>query len=185
MSTLNWGELMREAKASGGVSSYEPLPDGDYELKVLESVIKTTKNGKLMFSTKNEVQGGAHARRLVWDNLVVSNENPDAMGIFFRKMGSLGLGQAFFDQEPSEEQIASAMVGRTFRGTLGTKDYQGKKSNEIRNYMPAGLALGSPAPAVASAPAPAPAPAAAPAPAPKAAAPAAPAAPWPARAPGR
>ena len=159
MSTLNWGELMREAKASGGVSSYEPLPDGDYELKVLESVIKTTSTGKLMFSTKNEIQGGAHARRLVWDNLVVSNDNSSAMGIFFGKMGSLGLGQPFFDQEPSTEQIAAAMVGRTFRGTLGTKEYQGKKSNEIRRYMPAGLAVGSPTPAVASAPAPAPAPA--------------------------
>jgi len=174
MSQLNWGELIKEASASGG--NYEPLPDGDYELKVLESEVKQTQTGKTMFKVKTEVQSGPHARRLVWDNLVVSDGNPTALGIFFSKMNALGLGQEFFSQNPANEQIAQAMVGRPFRATIGSRVWNGEKRNEFKRYLPAQLNVASTptaAPMAASAPAPAPAPAAA-APAPAPAAPVAP-----------
>ena len=32
MSTLNWGDLIKEA---GEVASYEALPDGDYDLQII------------------------------------------------------------------------------------------------------------------------------------------------------
>ena len=93
MSTLNWGDLVKEA---GDVASYDPLPDGDYELQIIEATAKTTQSGKTMFAIKAQVTVGAHAKRLVWDNLVVSTDNPTALGIFFRKMNALGLGQEYF-----------------------------------------------------------------------------------------
>ena len=90
MSTLNWGDLVKDA---GDVASYEPLPDGEYDLVVLEATAKVSQSGKTMFALKAQVQSGAHAKRLVWDNLVISPENSNALGMFFRKMGALGLGR--------------------------------------------------------------------------------------------
>jgi hypothetical protein len=168
MSTLNWSELIKEA-ADSGSTSYEPLPDGDYELKVLEAEAKQAQSGKTMFAIKCQVQGGANANRLVWDNLVVSPDNATALGIFFRKMAAMGLTKdAFFDREPTTAQIEQALIGRGFRGQIGSRTYNGQKRNEIKNYYPSSAAAaGAPAPVqTTTAAAPAPAPAAAPAPAP-------------------
>ena len=99
MSTLNWSDLIKNA---GESASYEPLPDGDYDLVVVEAVAKVAQSGKTMFSLKAQVESGAFAKRLVWDNLTVSPDNATALGIFFRKMGALGLTREFFDRQPRE-----------------------------------------------------------------------------------
>jgi len=172
MSSLNWSDLVKEA---GEVGNYEPLPDGDYDLKVTEATAKVSQSGKTMFSLKTEVQAGPHAKRLVWDNLVVSPDSSAALGMFFKKMSALGLNKAYFDQNPSNAQIEQALIGRSFRGQVGSRVWQGSKKNEIKMYyvLPTD-ATATPVAASAPAPAPAPAPvAAAPAPAP-APAPAAP-----------
>ncbi len=152
MSTLNWADLIKNA---GESASYEPLPDGDYDLNVVEAVAKVTQSGKTMFSLKAQVESGAFAKRLVWDNLTISPENPTALGIFFRKMSALGLAKDFFDRAPSNAQIEAALQGRRFRAQIGQKTYQGNKKNEIKNYYPAagGATAGA---AVPPAPAPAP-----------------------------
>jgi hypothetical protein len=41
MSTLNWADLVRDA---GESSSYEPLPDGDYDVVVVEATAKVILN---------------------------------------------------------------------------------------------------------------------------------------------
>lgn len=166
MSTLNWGDLVKDA---GETASYEPLPDGDYDLTVLEATAKVSQSGKTMFAIKAQVTTGAHAKRFLWDNLVVSPDNSAALGMFFRKMGALGLGREFFSSNPSNAQIEAALKGRSFRAQVGSRTWQGSKKNEIKMYYTA-PAAGTAAPVAAAAPAPAPAPA--PAAAPVAAAPA-------------
>jgi hypothetical protein len=165
MSSLNWGDLVKEA---GDVGSYDPLPDGDYDLTIIEATAKVSQSGKTMFAVKAQVQTGAHAKRLVWDNLVVSTDNPTALGIFFRKMNALGLNKDFFATSPSNAQIEQALKGRSFRAQVGSRTWQGQKKNEIKAYYSVAAAASPVAPvaAAAPAPAPAPAPAAAPAPAP-------------------
>lgn len=187
MSTLNWGDMLRDSSAAG--QSFEPLPDSIYDLKIIEATAAKTSAGKSMFKITTEVQTGQYARRRIWGNIVVSPENPNALRFFFDNMAALGIPKDWFSQEPSDEQVASVMQGRTFRGQIGrgTGNYSDK--NEIKKYLPATTAAptASAAPAAQAAPAPAPAPApatspqpqAAPAPAPAPAAPAAPAAPEP------
>jgi hypothetical protein len=165
MSSLNWGDLVRDAKdASGG--DYSPLPDGDYELKVLEATTKTSQSGKTMFAIKAEVQVGPYAKRLVWDNLVISPENKNALAIFFSKMRALGLGDDFFATNPGNAQIEQALTGRPFRATIGSRVWNGDTRNEFKKYFPYASSpvggapvAGAPAPAPVAAPAPAPAPA--------------------------
>jgi hypothetical protein len=154
MTQLNWNELLQAADSSGG-GDYTPLPEGVYELKVVESTPAVTSTGKVMFKVKAEVQSGPHARRLVWDNIVISPENSTSMGIFFSQMGSLGLGKEFFSQQPSNDQITSAMKDRMFRGQIGVRQWNGQDRNEIKRYMPM---VSDAMPGMTSAPAPAPAP---------------------------
>ena len=155
MSTLNWSDLIKEAGETG---TYDALPDGDYDLVVLEATAKVSQSGKTMFAVKAQVEGGAHNKRLVWDNLVVSPDSQAALGIFFKKMHALGLPKEYFMQQPqpSNAQIEQIIVGRRFRAQVGTRTWQGQKKNEIKNYYPA-VAPTTAAPVSAAAPAPAPA----------------------------
>jgi hypothetical protein len=176
VSSLNWGDLVKDA---GEVGNYEPLPDGDYDLVVLEATAKVAQSGKTMFAIKAQVQNGPHAKRFIWDNLVVTPESPAALGMFFRKMAALGLGREYFATSPSNAAIEAAIKNRTFRAQVGSRTWNGSKKNEIKMYYVATANTVPTTAAAAPAPAPAPAPAAAPAPAPAPAyaeAPAAPAA---------
>lgn len=165
MSSLNWGDLVKDA---GDVGNYEPLPDGDYDLVVTEATAKVAQSGKTMFAIKAQVQNGPHAKRLIWDNLVVTPDSPGALGMFFRKMAALGLNREYFAQAPSNAQIEAALKNRAFRAQVGSRTWNGSKKNEIKMYYVATAGAAAPAAAAAPAPAPAPAPAAAPAPAPAA-----------------
>lgn len=173
MSTINWSDLVKQAGSSGS-TNYEPLPDGDYELKVIQAVATTTQTGKVMFKVTNEVQGGPYAKRRIWDQLVVTTDNSKAMQMFFMKVTSMGIPLSFFEAEtpPTNAQIEQALLGRTFRATVGKRLYNGTESNEIRRYYKlqtpaqgvtatttAGAAVPPPPPAPSGAPAPAPSPA--------------------------
>lgn len=186
MSTKNWSDLIKDA---GDTGSYEPLPDGDFDLLVVEATATTSQSGKTMFKVKAQVEGGPYNKRLVWDNLVVTPESPAALGMLFKKFHAMGIGRNYFDTNPSNAQIEATLTGRRFRAQIGSRMYNGAKKNEIRNYFPSAATIAamqgdtaapvqseapaSPPPAAAPAPAPAPV-AAAPAPAPAPAAPSAP-----------
>ena len=172
MSTINWSDLVKQAGDTASSTNFEPLPDGDYELRVVQAAATTTSTGKIMFKVTNEVQGGPFANRRVWDQLVVTTDNPKAMNMFFMKAAAMGLGRTFWDANPTNPQVETALNGRSFRATLGKRTYNGTESNEIKRYFASQAAVETPfaasAPPVAAAPAPAPAPApvaAAPAPA--------------------
>jgi hypothetical protein len=166
MSTINWADLVKQAGDAGGNTNYEPLPDGDYELKVIQAVATTTSTGKVMFKVTNEVQGGPYAKRRVWDQLVVTTDNPKAMNMFFMKASAMGLGRTFWDANPSNAQVEQALNGRSFRATLGKRTYNGTESNEIKRYFPSQTAAAdtSATTAGAAVPPPPPAPPASPAP---------------------
>ena len=48
MSSLNWGDLVKDAGDIGG-GNFEPLPDGDYDLIVIEATAKYLKEGSIPF----------------------------------------------------------------------------------------------------------------------------------------
>ena len=168
MSTINWADLVQQAGDSASSTNYEPLPDGDYELKVVQAQATTTSTGKVMFKVTNEVQGGPYAKRRVWDQLVVTTDNPKAMNMFFMKASAMGLGRTFWDANPSNAQVEQALNGRSFRATLGKRTYNGTESNEIKRYFASQVApeasgaAATPFASAAAVPPPPPAPAPAP-----------------------
>lgn len=183
MTSTNWLDLLNEAKQNGGPQDFGPIPAGEYQLKVKDAETRQTANGKTKYTIKAEVQNGAHAGRLVWDDLIVSPESAGAMGFFFRKMKALGLDERFFATSPTDDQITGALKDREFLGKVIIDNFGGKDRNKIDGYKPLAAANAGgfipPAPQAASAapvapqaapaaPAPAAAPQAAPAPAPAA-----------------
>lgn len=171
----NWLDLLNEAKQNGGPQDFGPIPSGEYRLKVMDAETRQTQKGKTKYTIKAQVQDGAHAGRLIWDDLIVSPESSGAMGFFFRKMKAIGLDEQFWATSPTDDQITTALRDREFLGKVIIDNYGGKDRNQIDGYKPiAALAAGGfipPAPQAAGAPtAPpfggAPAPQAAPAPAP-------------------
>ena len=178
MTSTNWLDLLNEAKQNGGPQDFGPIPAGEYSFKVKDAETRQTANGKTKYTIKAEVQDGAHAGRLVWDDLIVSPESAGAMGFFFRKMKALGLDEQFFATGPNDDAITAALNGRSFLGKVIVDNYGGKDRNKIDGYKPLAAQGGfiPPSPQQAAPPVPQQQ-QAAPAPAPQQAAPAPQAAP--------
>ena len=164
MSSINWADLVKDAGDVAG-GNYEPLPDGDYDLKVIEVKSTVTASGKTMFKLTTEVQGGAYNKRRVWDNLVISPENKNALAIFFSKMAALGLPREFFNNNPSNAQIEASLDGKVFRAKVGSRTWNGDKRNELTKYYVQSNQVAAPVASTAGAAVPPPPPAPAPAPA--------------------
>jgi hypothetical protein len=176
MPLKSWNALIDEA--GDAAEGFDVLPPADYDLKIVKAEAKMASTGKLMFAVTSEVTNGPYKNRKLWSNIVVSHDNPTALGIFFRQMNALGIDKSFFSTNPSDSQVADALLNREYRGQVAIKNWQGSDRNEIKGYYPISKTPTSttppPPPVVPQAPAPAPAPAAPVVqPAPAAAAPAA------------
>src|SRR6478736_7715399 len=165
MTTTNWLDLLNEAKSNGGQQDFGPIPAGEYQFKILEAETRQTQAGKTKYTIKAQIQNGAHASRLVWDDLIVSPESAGAMGFFFRKMKAIGLDENFFATQPNDDQITAALKDRAFLGKVIIDNYGGKERNKIDGYKPIASASAAgfiPPSPQAAAPVPQAAPAAAP-----------------------
>lgn len=171
MSSTNWSDIFEEG-AKSGVG--QPLPAADYPVRVETAEFTLTSNEKKMWKVKFEVTAGASAGRKIWNNFVLSPESAAALSFFTQHMTALGLTKEYFAQNPTDEQVADALVGREAVVTLIQKPRpDGAPGNEVKAVKPAGTPVAPSVPAPTAAPA-APAP---PVPAPAPAAPAAPAVP--------
>jgi uncharacterized protein DUF669 len=128
-----WSTLLNDAEDGGG---WDVLPAADYDLKVIKSEATQSGSGKLMYRVTHEVINGPYLGRKVFDQIVVVPDNPTALSIFFRKMGAMGIDKQFFAQNPSDHQVAEALLGKTFRGQVAIRQYQGQDKNEVKNYAP-------------------------------------------------
>lgn len=72
--------------------TFEPLPAGEYQMQVIESEIKPTKEntGQMLVLTL-EVLSGPHENRKVWDRLNIVNQNADTQRIAQRALADLCL----------------------------------------------------------------------------------------------
>lgn len=72
------------------VDQYEAVPAGDYEAMVVDTTMKTTKDGGGQYlELKLEIQAGQHQGRQLWDRLNLVNRNPKAVEIAQKQMSQL------------------------------------------------------------------------------------------------
>lgn len=122
--------------AQAEAPSFEPLPDGTYDFFVEKAEHRKSAKGKDGYNITAIVETGPYKKRKVFETFWISPESNAAMGIFFRQMGNLGLGNAFWDSEPDDDKIVAELAGKRFQGTVTTEEYQGKKNNRINGVNP-------------------------------------------------
>lgn len=140
MATASFSDLMKAAEDAG----FSNCPPGTYDVRVVAGEAKQTSAGKDMIVVKFEITGGPHGGRKVPNNFVISPENATALGFFFRHMRALGLDAAYFNQNPSPQQVASALIGRMCRIEVGTRVWNGEEREDVKKIMPPAAGAAAP-----------------------------------------
>lgn len=127
--------MLKDAESE--TKSFDPMPDGTYDLVVEKAEHRTSAKGKDGYNITAVVENGPYKNRKVFETFWISPDSPAALGIFFRQMRDLGLDNSFWASDPSNEQIVAALKGRRFQGTVNTEEYNGKKNNRIQGVAKA------------------------------------------------
>lgn len=149
MGSINWKSYIKAAEEAGeSLAEFTPVPADKYEVKVLEAkATKTKSTGKDMIVVTFVIEGGAHAGRRLWSNLVVSPESEQSMGILVRQLSTLG-ALPLLESGASFEQIAAGLKGGRANVNVIVGEYQGKPKNEIKGIY---ASKGAPDPATQAA----------------------------------
>jgi hypothetical protein len=75
-----------------GSPDFEPLPKGSYVACIVDAKVGALKSGKGQAILMTwEVEGGAYAKRLIWDRVIVSHESPKAMKFGRQKLKDISV----------------------------------------------------------------------------------------------
>lgn len=164
MSTQSWRQLMDQASAG-----FEPVPAGPYDAEIIKAEYKQASTGKDMWIVQFKVLAGPYANRTIYNQFVLSEDNPNALGIFFRHMAVLGLDGEFFGMLPEgqagHDAIAGAMIGSKAKITVSQREYpkgSGTMRNDVNDVQASQLGANAPVRQIVQAGVPTATPAAAP-----------------------
>jgi len=153
MATARYSDLLQRRRDAG----YELFPIGTFDTVVADA--EKPNKGGMGFIVQFEVTTGPLTERKFknWMTLsdAVIDNYPGLVAVWFKEMAALGLGDAFFQAEPSDEQIIAALKGRPARVQVGRRKKKGS-DEEVEDFK-----VFPPAVAVAPVAAPAPDPMAA------------------------
>jgi hypothetical protein len=143
MTTKTWAELYAESGANS--PQFEVLPVGTYPVFVDSAEATRASTGREMLKIKYKVaEGHPNAGRTIYNNIVLVEENPVAMSIFFRHMAAMGVGENFWAANPSFAQIAVELNGKPCKVAIKHREYNGATQPDVVNILPpdAGTPLG-------------------------------------------
>lgn len=133
MTDIDWAALRQTAD-----DATRPVPEGEYDLTVTKSEVKTASTGSKMIALTLRVEGGPSNGKNIFNNLVLSLENQFALARWFRTLDAFGLDSNWFSaNSPSLEQVAATLLGLHIRGTVSIRQWQGQDRNEITGFAPA------------------------------------------------
>ena len=176
MPAKSWKDLMNDAEQ--GAKEFEKLQPGMYSFVIKDPAkVGETSKGNPKFTINPSVESGPRANARVFHTFSVSDSAFAMKKFFFGDLAVLGLDASFFEQNPTEDQIARALQGRRFVAEVHLeKGNDGNDYERLRNFsaptsappaagVPGGIPAAAPAAPVApAAPQVAAAPAAAPSP---------------------
>lgn len=119
-------DLMKKREDAG----LELFPVGVYDVKVAGAEVKVNENsGRKTFIVQYEVTSGPLAGRKCRNWMTIVEEYPGLVAMWFKDMAAMGLGDDFFAAEPGDQQICSALQGRTCQIVVGRRK-KNKTSDE-------------------------------------------------------
>lgn len=129
---FKFSDLLKAADSSG----FGQVPVGEYDVRVDNAEIRQTGTGKQKIAVRFKVTSGPHNDRSILNDFVLSPGNPNAMAIFFRHMGALGLDAGYFSQDPSLQRVAADLRGREARVKIAMRSWQGVERVSVEQVLP-------------------------------------------------
>lgn len=160
MAEFNYSALVQQAKDSGAATSYDPLPEGEYNFVVEKAEATNSKKGDpQLVLTLKVTDEGEHKNRKLWHRMTFIPGNGVGLAINFRQIDTLG-GTPILEQGGSLAQVAGFLTGKTGLARVIQKEWNDKLQNEVKDIKKgaaaaAGIGGGfNPSPAGFAAPAP-------------------------------
>lgn len=120
----------KAAKAESKGGSREPMPEGDYRVRLLEVEAKESSNGNPMWNWKYEVVEGDFAGRFLWNNTTLVDAAMWAVNQTFEAFG--------VSTDTDTDDLIGEEVGVSVSiGEIGAGANQGKKRNNVESVFPA------------------------------------------------
>ena len=121
---------LTEVEDTGG--SFEPIPEGTYELMAENWEQKTSKSGNKYLKVTYRVQGEKYANRVVWENFTISGANP-TVGISRLKQWMVATGS---DATELNQDAVNNLMMETFMAKIGIeKSAEWGDSNKIVAFL--------------------------------------------------
>src|SRR5690606_269515 len=105
MPLKSWADMLKDSESE--TKSFDPLPDGTYDFFIEDAQHRKSSTDKDGYNITAVVENGPYKKRKVFNTFWISPDSPAALGIFFRQMRDLGLDNAFWASNPSNEQIVA------------------------------------------------------------------------------
>src|SRR5438045_350563 len=127
MAEVNWAALAAEA------GDVKPVPAGNYEVIIEKAELKTSSNtGREYWAVTLVITSGPHARRRLFNNFVLSTDNPNALRAFFINMQNLGIDQAQIMALGSDTSALTPLLpGRRALVTTSLREYAGSMRENV------------------------------------------------------
>ena len=112
--------------------SFEPIPEGTYELMAEDWEQKISKAGNKYLKVTYRVQGENYANRVVWENFTISGANP-TVGISRLKQWMVSTGS---DATELNQDAVNNLMMETFMAKIGIeKSAEWGDSNKIVAFL--------------------------------------------------
>jgi hypothetical protein len=127
--------------------SFDPIPEGEYHLKITETELKDSASGGSYIKLKFIVIGPSHQGRVIFGNITIRNSNPKAEEIGTERLATLARAIGVKKVSDTDQLIGGELIGRVIiRPAEGKYDAQ----NEVKRFkaLPGGpVAFAAPQPA--------------------------------------
>lgn len=128
MTGINFKDLYNEAG--------KLVPLGEYDTIVTKVEATTASTGKPMIKAQFVIEEGQFKNRTLFSQFTLSAENPNALRMWFNQMKQFGMEGAFWDTNPSLEDIAQNILGKRIRCVVNHREWQGNMRENVDGYKP-------------------------------------------------
>lgn len=125
MPITDWEALAKDAKEAN--KGYEPAPEGNYNMTILEVKPDVSKEGNQKFSATLQIDSGPYKGKKLWHDFVVARGNKRGLGIFFQNMAVFGMPFEFFNANTQDQAIVENLVNKRFSADLIVDTYNPEK----------------------------------------------------------
>jgi len=125
--SINWDEELKKAEEGS-----RPISIGTHNFKIVEAKPATASTGNQMIKMSMKAEGGPDNNKVGYLNLVFAFDNPRAMSMTVRRLKTLGIDETWLrSANPSLEQIAGRLIGRSCTGKVTHRDFNGAPQSDI------------------------------------------------------